>query len=1288
MADISLELEQIRTSDRNDDVRTAIADALETINKASDYSKELADLKDTLTNLSISMKDNKLSNSTQNEIAILKNYVEEITRSLGVGNTRNAKLMSANAPLTRAAGDSNDVTPGGSNFVTKNELHQVRGQINEALSLKATQHDFDYIVGNGFQDWTITDYIIRIREDYNTAIAEMATRSEAQRIADDGVQRLHKVIAVNEEITEDTKLSLTPTNEEIELATMDDLNSTFGRIDSYFTFDWKGDWEIGGINEHGWNSEDATSLRTTDHLFSRDFKASLNSLYSLQIVRYDEHKMMISKSEWIQGSTDIRYYDESGIDTRYVRLLIKKNDESELSDTTLPAQILSVTMNGADWTGKNDNVAVDISVVNKVKSDLSSLDNRTGRLEGRVTAVESNEAAMDGDIETIKNSIALIQGSLSRKIDRAEYGDDYMVYLYSGEELVDSFGPVVSGSGSGGGEGGGGGTGPKNNAELTAKNISGFNTITIPVGASCPITLEWSSIEDGNPTGSGSLTVYVNGVQRILRSIEQGTVIFDASKYFQNGQNVMSITISDIYDNKWYGKVSAFLAQFSIKTSLDTNTVFEGGFDLPFTPSGEGDKTVHFKLDGTELDPFETSLSNRVFTKAIPAQSHGTHSIELWVTADVNGEVIESEHVTKEFISIESGVTTPIISSNFNASSVDQYTNVAIAYKVYDPLNATARVVRSVNGTALSPITVDRTEQTWTYRALEVGALSLTIECRGVTRTFNIEVNATDASIGAVEENLMLYLGTAGRDNGEDNPATWTYENIEAQMTGFGFVSDGWVKDEDNNTVCRHSGDARTYIPLEAFRGDAKSTGMTIEAEFETRYVRNYDSPIISCFSGDRGLLITSQRATLKSEQSEISVQFKEEEHVRIAFTIERRAEDRLLLCYINGICSGAIQYPDDDDFAQIAPVGITIGSSDAVVDVYCLRIYNNNLNADQVLGNMIADTQNVDDMLAMYDRNNIFDEYGNIVISKLPRDLPYMILNSEGTHLPQFKGDKVTISGSYTDPKDNSKSYTFTGAQFDVQGTSSQYYARKNYKAKYKGTLVVNGTEQKKYAMTSNSIPVSTFCFKKDVASSEGANNVILVDLYNKICPYKTPAQETNPLVRQGIEGHPMVIFEDNGETVKFVGKYNHNNDKSTENVFGLGDGDESWEVKNNTSNRVLFKSADFSGDAWLDDFEARYPDIDPPYTDSTQLADFLAFVASTDATAATGDVIEPVTYDGTTYSYDTTDYRLAKFKNEIDNWMEHDSMIFYYLFTDIFLMVDSRAKNMFPSFMGSATA
>ena len=53
-------------------------------------------------------------------------------------------------------------------------------------------------------------------------------------------------------------------------------------------------------------------------------------------------------------------------------------------------------------------------------------------------------------------------------------------------------------------------------------------------------------------------------------------------------------------------------------------------------------------------------------------------------------------------------------------------------------------------------------------------------------------------------------------------------------------------------------------------------------------------------------------------------------------------------------------------------------------------------------------------------------------------------------------------------------------------------------------------------------------------------------------------------------------------------------------------------------------------------------------------------------------------------TYEHDTSEYRLAKFKAEAGEYMELQSAMFYYLFTELFLMVDSRAKNMFPSFMG----
>ena len=208
---------------------------------------------------------------------------------------------------------------------------------------------------------------------------------------------------------------------------------------------------------------------------------------------------------------------------------------------------------------------------------------------------------------------------------------------------------------------------------------------------------------------------------------------------------------------------------------------------------------------------------------------------------------------------------------------------------------------------------------------------------------------------------------------------------------------------------------------------------------------------------------------------------------------------------------------------------------------------------------------------------------------------------------------------------------------------------------------------------------------------------------LYNDACPYKTPAQAANAGVRQTIEGYPIVIFwhdTENGTTT-FLGKYNANLDKSAEECFGFVEGDESWEIRNNTGDRVLWKSDDYTSTivdednnvvpAWLSDFEARFPDTDPPYTDPSQLQEFATWVKSTDPTQATGDALEEAVtiVDGensTTYTNDTAAYRKAKFRAELSDYVELDSALFYYLFTELFLMVDSRAKNMFPSFIGAS--
>lgn len=187
---------------------------------------------------------------------------------------------------------------------------------------------------------------------------------------------------------------------------------------------------------------------------------------------------------------------------------------------------------------------------------------------------------------------------------------------------------------------------------------------------------------------------------------------------------------------------------------------------------------------------------------------------------------------------------------------------------------------------------------------------------------------------------------------------------------------------------------------------------------------------------------------------------------------------------------------------------------------------------------------------------------------------------------------------------------------------------------------------------------------------------------------------------------------------------KYNFNLPKRAPAPYGYSGDMESWEFQNNTSNLMLFKTDFFdesiytdpttqeSKERWRYDYEARFPSDE--WVNYAKLQELQSFIYSTYRAGATGNALtNPVTYPSTrteivevvdpetgaisyeektykidvTYTTDTADYRLAKFKAEFGNYAEIDSFVFYYVFTELFLMVDSRAKNLFIGFSGSDT-
>lgn len=423
--------------------------------------------------------------------------------------------------------------------------------------------------------------------------------------------------------------------------------------------------------------------------------------------------------------------------------------------------------------------------------------------------------------------------------------------------------------------------------------------------------------------------------------------------------------------------------------------------------------------------------------------------------------------------------------------------------------------------------------------------------------------------------------------------------------------------------------------------------------------------------------------------------------------------------------------------FYQASPQRFRIGSNDCDVWIYRFRMFNTALTNGQVLRNYIADCGNANLINERYERNDIYDSgTGKIDIDKLKIAAPNLhIITIEASAFPQAKGGNgktsCTIKHQIGNGVENDQ-WVATNAKYTLQGTSSMSYRvsagnididMKNATMSVIGTnTVLNG-----YSMTPESIPVKYFNLKANVASSDNANNVCIAQLFNTYNPLVSKAKSIDSRVRDTVEGHPCVVFLKNtgssqllagvpgsrtiapGETILYFAG-DMNNSKKNTNVFGqTSEWDDTThkqcciEFANNDKTRCIFKSHNFENEQWdpgNDDstissnshFEFRYPDGEGTEVMKNAFITMHEWVWSTDCDPDeiygkpfTDDYVTSITYNGVQYTNTESDhkaYRLAKFKNELADYFNVTSLLYYYLFTEFYLMVDNRSKNMFVSY------
>lgn len=775
------------------------------------------------------------------------------------------------------------------------------------------------------------------------------------------------------------------------------------------------------------------------------------------------------------------------------------------------------------------------------------------------------------------------------------------------------------------------------------------------------------AVEDksGNNTGENvdcEISIVNKGVKKLINKVytsQQGGegVIIELDDYLEEGTNNITISIKGV--NTLAATTVAVVYQIvnlKFSDNLNISKVYNNSdlLEISCVVEGAGTKVIDWYLDGEQLPyeitdeiPYITAYTVNKFI-SLEDLAPGLHSIQYRLRSQVGDTWFTSQTLFRNFfvsgledtiigIAIELPVGVEPVRSTVldRLYGMVQYVPYSIRYAIYNPNEAATNIVQIYlnNELKLTTNITNGIENNSSIMNSEFGNLPFKISINGVDYEM---ISETAVSTIGVKEitNAVINLRAFGKDNSALDKDSWTYGNYSTAFGGFYWnAQSGWV----DNTLIINAG-ATVSIDYKPFEKDPMNVGKTIEIEFATRGVADNNAVILDLTNDDgHGLLITASEAKLVSSDNKIvSTKFKAEENNRLSFVINRRDSGNnagFIFLYINGILSGAAEF-DPTATIRVAKNIVFGGNLDILLKQ--IAVYDKPLSSDEILNNYILYRDSVSEMLSIYNRNNVTTEDGQLSPEKLVNALPVMYFTSldETRGIPYLEtqtGKESTKINTrfdieYQNAQDKTKNFTLKAARVRIQGTSSSYYPRKNYRFysskendavmyDYKGDVIKKG----KYSFKDGAQPVNCWCLKTDYAESSGSHNTGVAKLWNNVMKnaviggnnrLMTAAQnvaaKTNYEydVRTTIDGFPIVVFYRNTENSpwQFLGKFNFNNDKSTPSVFGFCDIPEfdnskvrCWEVLNNGHALCNFTtySDEYFDKEWEDAFEFRYPEM-----------------------------------------------------------------------------------------------
>ena len=632
---------------------------------------------------------------------------------------------------------------------------------------------------------------------------------------------------------------------------------------------------------------------------------------------------------------------------------------------------------------------------------------------------------------------------------------------------------------------------------------------------------------------------------------------FNVSDYLAIGEYSLSLTVSDSsggYANKTW-KVQE--TEFRIESDFDDRAWKPiGPVSFPYTPFGSIPKDIHFILDGTKIGVENTSYSNIAFDFQIPTQKHGSHLLEVYMTANINGVTVTSNKIYKDILWYD-GVSSPVIGTSIQKFTARQYDTTNIPITVYDPTTETPTVTISVDGVLVSTEKLtDSSTFTYGFKSDAVGTHTITIACGETVKTLEATITALGINVSPVTSGLVFDFDPTGMSNADVDNREWTNGTVSMNVSpNFDWVNGGYQTDENGDQYfCIRAG---TWVEVDhmLFADDAKKNGKEMKLVFKTTNVATSNATFLSCMdnttgSNHIGIQMNVHEAFIYGQSGQpLHLPYSEEDIIEFEFNISKKTDATpIVMGYEDGVSTCAMIYDDSHNFTQKTAKVITLGSDDCDLHIYRFKAYDTSLSASGILNNFIADARNAEEMIQRYERNQIYNkDTGKLDPDDLAEKCPWLrIIKISAPHFTtgkKYPVNNTTFEYLYEDGKNNGalSYWKATDAVHVGQGTSSDDYGAagrnmdvvlKSHKDFGNSPVITlkDGTIVSKVALTPTSVPANYFNIKVNIASSENANNALLQRRYNEFNPYKRDfvrdeGYDTS-IIKDTMEFHNCVVF------------------------------------------------------------------------------------------------------------------------------------------------------------------